>query len=304
MLTLGWSDGNTFLPVAFSMLSSQRSKNRLCDINQKIDKRTVGYKRRLEAISKMTDTMFDLLEHVKGLPAQYILFDSWYAFPATIARIIEDFKKHVVCMLKKSSRIHFFYNGQWMPLKELYKQLPQSTDKNIRGELVVGIRRNKKSDPINVKIVFVSDRRSDDWLALLSTDLDIPAEEIIRLYGKRWDIEVFFKMSKSYLALAKEFQGRSYDMMIAHTTIVFLRYIMLAVESRNSKDMRTVELFYYVCDELADIKYAEALFLLLELLKKLLSDFALLPENQVNEIMDLFISSLPKVFKQRLKLCA
>ncbi|KNY25020.1 hypothetical protein [Pseudobacteroides cellulosolvens] len=93
-------------------------------------------------------------------------------------------------------------------------------------------------------------------------------------------------------------------MMIAHTTIVFLRYIMLAVESRNSKDMRTVELFYYVCDELTDIKYAEALLLLLELLKNLLSGVALLPEKQVNEIMDLFISSLPKVFKQRLKLCA
>jgi len=60
-------------------------------------------------------------------------------------------------------------------------------------------------------------------LALLCTDLELSDEEIVRLYGKRWDIEVFFKVCKSHLALAKEFQGRSYDMQVAATTIVFLR---------------------------------------------------------------------------------
>jgi len=65
---------------------------------------------------------------------------------------------------------------------------------------------------------------------VLSTDTSLKDEEIIRIYGKRWDIEVFFKMTKSHLNLAKEFQGRSYDSMVAHTTIVFCRYIMLAIE--------------------------------------------------------------------------
>jgi IS4 transposase len=48
-------------------------------------------------------------------------------------------------------------------------------------------------------------------LALLSTDLELTDEEIIQIYGKRWDIEVFFKTTKSFLSLAKEFQWRSYD---------------------------------------------------------------------------------------------
>jgi len=68
----------------------------------------------------------------------------------------------------------------------------------------------------------------------------------VRIYGKRWDIEVFFKMCKSYLNLSKEFQGRSYDCMVAHTTIVFTRYIMLALERRNGNDLRTLgELFTF-----------------------------------------------------------
>lgn len=48
------------------------------------------------------------------------------------------------------------------------------------------------------------------------------------IYGKRWDIETFFKVSKSHLRLAKELQGHTYDQLFAHTTIVFARYIMLS----------------------------------------------------------------------------
>ncbi|MCL6442614.1 MAG: hypothetical protein K6T83_03995 [Alicyclobacillus sp.] len=48
------------------------------------------------------------------------------------------------------------------------------------------------------------------------------------------------KMTKSYLKLAKELQGRSYDFMVAHTTMVFTRYIMLAVLSREEADPRTL----------------------------------------------------------------
>lgn len=44
MLTLGWSDGNTFLPVFFSLLSSENERNRLCGIDPWLDKRTTGSK--------------------------------------------------------------------------------------------------------------------------------------------------------------------------------------------------------------------------------------------------------------------
>ncbi|MPM80805.1 hypothetical protein SDC9_127855 [bioreactor metagenome] len=75
-------------------------------------------------------------------------------------------------------------------------------------------------------------------------------------------------MCKSYLKLAKEFQVRSYDMMVAHTTIVFSRYIMLAAENCNSTDLCTIgALFYYCRDELKEIRFLEALQLLIEALK-------------------------------------
>src|SRR6056297_4363121 len=61
MLTAGWSVGNSFIPIAFSLLSSQNDKYRINDIKENIDKRTNGYQRRKEALQKTTVTMFNLL---------------------------------------------------------------------------------------------------------------------------------------------------------------------------------------------------------------------------------------------------
>lgn len=81
-------------------------------------------------------------------------------------------------------------------------------------------------------------------------------EEIVRIYGMRWDIETFFKFSKSFLHLAKEFQGRSYDMMISHTTIVFTRYILIAWQLRKEEDPKTMgNLFLFLCDEVKEMDF-------------------------------------------------
>jgi hypothetical protein len=305
MLTLGWSDGTTFLPVVFSLLSSRQEKRILCPADSKVDKRSAGYKKRTEATKNSIETLLKLLDSVKGLPAKYLLFDSWFAFPRTIANVVKR-KLDVICMLKISSKIHYFYQGQWMNLKEIYKRMTPTAKGNIIGSVTARIRESKTNpELIDVKIVFVKDRHSKNWLAVLSTDTTISNEEIIRIYGKRWDIEVFFKVSKSYLALAKEFQGRSYDMMLAHTTIVFMRYAMLALESRNSNDLRTIgDLFFYMCDEVEDIKFSVSLMLVIELLRSILNENPVISEEVAHQIMDAFIQALPEVWTQKLKLSA
>ena len=47
--------------------------------------------------------------------------------------------------------------------------------------------------------------------ASISTDIELDETEIIRIYGKRWDIEDFFKVCKSYLHLSKECRCISYE---------------------------------------------------------------------------------------------
>lgn len=65
MLTLGWSDGSTFLPVNNVLLSSENKKNRVNEASE-VDKRTVGYKRRMLSMQKGTQAMLELLKLLKS----------------------------------------------------------------------------------------------------------------------------------------------------------------------------------------------------------------------------------------------
>ena len=308
MLTLGWSDGNSFLPVSFNLLSSSKEENVLCP-SKTLDKRTVGHKRRNRAMQSTTDALIEMLRAAKNIPAKFVLFDSWFTLPKTVVRVKKE-KRDVIGMIRITSKIHYLFDGQWQNVKEIYdKIIPISDSKTtIIGSAIVKLREEKLSeeaDYIDAKLVFVKDRRSDNWLAILCTDTTVSDEEIVRIYGKRWDIEVFFKICKSYLSLAKEYQGRSYDMQVASTSIVFLRYAMLSIETRNSTDDRTIgDLFYYLKEELADIKLSQSLILLIDALKKVLNSLPVISQELANEIMDNFLNAIPQHFKSKLLLCA
>lgn len=156
-----------------------------------------------------------------------------------------------------------------------------------------------------MRIVFVQDKKSKNWLALLTTDLDLSAEEVVRTYGKRWDIEVFFKVCKSYLALAKEYQGRNYDAQVAATSIVFLRYTILAMESRNMKDDRTIGgLFYCFSAEIEDLKLSQSLLLLIDTLRHVLNNLPTISQELANAIMEALKNVIPHSLKQQLLLVA
>jgi len=306
MLTMGWSDGNTFMPIGFSLLSSQKPEKILTpEIN--VDKRTLAYKRRTEAKQCTTDALIKLLQSAAQIPAKYVLFDSWFAYPKTIIRVIKE-KRDVICMVKKTENIHYWYDEKWQPLKEIRKKLGDNAKygNGIIGSIKVQIRESKKSGALtDIRLVFIQDRRGKDWLALLCTDLELPEEEIVRIYGKRWDIEVFFKMCKSHLALAKEFQGRNYDGQVAAASIVFLRYAMLAIESRKSQDDRSIGgLFYCCCDEMEDVKLAHSLMLLIDALRQTLHELPVISQETANQIMDLFIAAIPLDLRRKLLLAA
>ncbi len=92
--------------------------------------------------------------------------------------------------------------------------------------------------------------------------------------------------------------------MVAHTAIVFIRYIMLALESRNGEDSRTIgNLFYSCCDELQDINFAEALQRIFSLMEQFLQEQMQLTEAEIRKLIDYLISNLPSFFKERLAVC-
>ena len=305
MLTLGWSDGISQIPVSFAMLSSANEKNRFAPMQEGIDKRTNGYRRRLESVTKSPQVLVDLVRSAlkSGIHADYILFDSWFSFPSTIMAMLAT-KVHVVCMLKDLKTIRYGYQGKSLRLGELFKVVRKKAGRaKILAQVVVELGKDDKGMPVQVKIAFVRDRSSKNWLALLSTDVTLKEEEIISLYKRRWDIEVFFKMTKSFLNLAKEFQSRSYDALVAHTTIVFCRYIMLALVRRMNKDPRTLgTLFHAGCDELRQATFAEALQQMLAILQDLAREFLGLTVAQIDCLLQKFINEITPLFRRYLLL--
>ena len=302
MLTLGWSDGNTFLPVNSVLLSSENKKNRVNEASE-VDKRTVGYKRRMLSMQKGTQAMLELLKATKkaNIPAKYVLFDSWFSSPSTL-HAVKSIGYDVIGMVKKTPKMFFRYNGEDMSLITIYNQ-----NKKRRGRskylLSVVVDVVKDGEIIPAKVVYVRNRnKKKEYLCLISTNTTLDENEIIRIYGKRWDIEVFFKVCKSYLNLSKECNSLSYDAVTAHTAVVFTRYMMLSLESRESNDSRSLgELFLYFSDEMSDITWIQAFQMLLQMFRTMLSDNTELSEDKIDELVDTFMNTVPALLRTQLQ---
>jgi len=301
-LTLGWSDGNTYIPISFHLLCS--SKNLLTPSTY-VNEKYPGHKRRENAKRKKTDLLVEMVKVVqdKSICFKYLLFDSWFAFPKLITRFVQ-MKVQIITMLKKMPKVFYEYGGKELTLSSIYSKIKSKlTKKNNIVSVNVFVCNYNAGVKTKAKIVFIRDTKTKKWVALLSTDTNLSDEEIIRIYGKRWNIEIFFKMCKSYLKLAKEFEGRIFDMLAAHTTIVYLRYIMLAVASRKTNDHKTFgDLFFNCCDEVKDISFFEALQLILVLLKEYLKDKFSISDKKIYELLDAFITSLPPFLKENLSI--
>ncbi len=256
LLTLGWSDGATFLPLDFVLRSSANVANRIQGIIKMLDKRTCGHKRRQEAMVKTTELLEDMVKRTLalGISADYILMDSWFCFASLVLKL--SVHVPVICMVKDITSNFYRYQGHLVRLGGLYRRVKKRPGKaKIIASVIVPMENGPR-----VKIVFVRNRNGRGWLAVLSTNIALPDEEIVRIYGKRWDIEVFFKMAKHHLNLEREVQLRDYDGLVAHTSLVFSRYMFLALEQRFHDDPRSIgSLYHACCSEIKDLTLVDAL---------------------------------------------
>ena len=302
MLTLGWSDGSTFLPINSILLSTENEKNRINEA-ARVDKRSIGYKRRKLSMEKETSAMLTLLKTAKkaAIPAKYVLFDSWFSSPSTL-HAVKGIGYDVIGMVKKTPKMFFRYNDEDMSLVSIYNK-----NKKRRGRsrylLSVMVDVVKDGKTIPAKVVYVRNRnKRKEYLCLISTDTDLDENEIVRIYGKRWDIEVFFKVCKSYLNLSRECNSLSYDAITAHTAVVFTRYMMLSLESRESNDNRSLgELFLYICDEMSDITWIQAFQILLQMFRTMLTENTELSNEKIGELVDAFMNAIPELLKTQLQ---
>lgn len=284
LLTLGWSDGYSFVPVGFNLLSSTSESNRYQEISDSIDHRSNGYRARKESLLTKPDAAILLIQRAlaAGIRADYVLMDTWFTTEPMLLSVLAE-GLDVIGMVKQLKQ-RYVYRGQSYTLPELRKFVRFEGARNIFGSLCATTKKG-----IPVKIVFVRNRnKKSESLYLLSTDCSLSDAEIVRIYGNRWAIECFFKASKSFLKLGTEFQSRSYDAMVSHTTIVFTRYIILEWIRRNRNDQKTYgELFFMFCDDIQDMDLTTAL----QGLMSLFTNMAAMVSADITEILKRKVSN-------------
>lgn len=305
LLTLGWTDGCTFLPINYSLLASSDAEKVLGPCN-KIDKRTIAGKRRFLARQKGTTVMVELLKTAlaAGHKAKYVLFDSWFSNPQQILDI-KSLGLDTIAMVKRSSKIRYFYNGESLDIKKIFAACKKRRGRSrylLSVNVKVGQDKNGKNG-LDAKIVCVRNRNNrKDWIAIICTNVALSENDIIRIYGHRWDIEVFFKTCKSSLLLRKEYHGLSYDGLTAHVAMVFTRYMLLAVSKRDNEDERTLgELFYLMIAEVADITYHESMQIIVEAMLATIQEEFHITDEQVNAFYEKFMTKLPESMQHLLQ---
>lgn len=264
LLTLGYTDGISFFPLAYNVHSSSSEKHILCPA-KKCDKRSLAFARRKNAIQSKMNMAYSLLEEAQksGIDAEIVLQDSWFGVPSLISKIKNNLSLDVICMIKKGGT-KFIYDGDELNIKEIYKIARKKPGKS-KYLLSIQVKIKYNGSLLPVKIVCVRNKaNTKDWIAILSTDINLSEEEIIKLYSRRWEIEDFFKVSKSYLKLVNGFKSLSFDTLYAHVAIVFARYIYLAFLKRCSEDKRTMGLlFHCVYEELKQRNLRDAINIIL-----------------------------------------
>ena len=300
LMALGWTDGNTFLPINSSLLASSKEQN-IIGPTEHFDGRSLAAKRRKLAQSKGTDVMIELLRQAQkaGHSADYVLFDAWFSNPAQLLAV-KDLGLDSIAMIRKSSKIRYEYEGDMLPINKIYRICKKRRGRSkylLSIDVMVG-----KDVKIPAKIVCIRNKKKKkDWIAFICTDTDLSEEEIIRIYGKRWQIEVFFKTCKSYLNLVSECHSLSYDALTAHVAIVFARYMMIALEQRRNEDDRTLgELFFLFTDELADITFARAFQIIVDAMIESMRAIFQLAEDQLAFLMKEFLGRIPEYMRHSL----
>ncbi|GGB53197.1 hypothetical protein GCM10011409_33470 [Lentibacillus populi] len=178
MLTLGWSDGHTFIPVDFALLSSVKAH--INGIIAKIDKRTSGYKRRLDALEKGPEQVVKMIDRAlkKGIHAPYVLMDSWFTHQDLVTEHTE--RGLDVIGMVKATKQNYIVGNRMGSLKELYFH---ATPVQGHNGIIRSIHTHL-SNGLSIKVVFVEHRsKQKQWLAILSTDctLTVALQQLVEL---------------------------------------------------------------------------------------------------------------------------
>lgn len=144
LMTVGWTDGNTFLPVNSCLLASSKETNLIGPV--------------------------ELLKTAQnaGHHADYVLFDTWFSSPAQLINL-KHLGLNAIAMVKKRSNIYYEYEGEQLSINKIFGICKKSRGHSkylLSVNVMVG-----KEEKIPARIVCVRNKKNKkDWVAFICTN--------------------------------------------------------------------------------------------------------------------------------------
>ena len=276
IVTLGLFTAHGFYPLDFAYRFGQKRNKKSPEENIGDPRKSSG-QRSFEAkhYTKLELALMMIQSAVNcGIVPGYVLFDSWYAWPDFINGICNIKESiHVICRLKDSN-VQYEYKGRKYKLSELYLKVKHRLKRDQRTGLLlkrVTVKLPKSDreavilfskgyrEPEVDSIKGKKKKKESKWAAFLSTNTRLHASTIIKIYIKRWPVEVCFKECKQQLELGKD-QSNDFNAQVFATTASFLRYNILNYLNKFENYSTLGELFDHIADETAVTTYAHRLW--------------------------------------------
>ena len=191
-----------------------------------------------KSVSKI-DLVCGIADELKAAPnVSYLLCDSWY----TCSKVTEAFIKkgfYTIGALKTNRII--FPAGVGISICKLAENIREEDrffhPVTVKGRKYLVCRIECKLKDIDNAVILITYpagafHNPKALRAFLCTNAELSTEDILSMYTERWDIEVFFRDSKSKLALDK-YQIRSAKGIKRFWLISSLAYLIACSESEN-----------------------------------------------------------------------
>lgn len=232
IVMLLWSNGQIRIPVAWAIWHKEKK-----DFLGRTPKGQAKYKHTGLCLLKINgqdipyrtknEIAMDILEKVliRGLKAEYITFDSWYASRENLISITDNlFAIPLECYSRLKSNRKVIYEGQEMTVGELDCLFPKSSFNHKHGAYIkaVYVLLPEYGD-IKLLLVRQDTHPEPD---LFSTDCNAKAAEILLKYRSRWAIETAFRDLKQELNLGS-CQAISLQAQESHLALSIFAFVLM-----------------------------------------------------------------------------
>ena len=309
------SNGNTCIPVDFTIKISNPKKSKKKKTQKKwksskygkgrYERDTHTYKRVTEAKKTKFDLCVNMLKRAlkMGFKFNYVGYNCSNSFKFVFGRLVKR-GIHLVAMLKLDTT-KYQYNGERLNAKEIFFKVPKWEHITKNGvkmkSVVVDIEdksvKNGKITTGKVKLCFYKFPGHKDYKAILCTNKELPAEEILELYTYRWQIEVMINDLKRYFGFYRSMSTK-YAPQVADLSISCMFYVMICTLKERKPQKSSYQLLLDLEFEFEE--YCYEMFFAYKFKTKTVEfiDFALKKgltkiidlKEFVNELLDEFLS--------------